>query len=400
MSRHPSPLPRRATRATRAVARPIALAALVATLVACHGDAPSAPPPPPPPPPPPWVPEDPPPPSVVCSAEGEICKVALGTYDGSGQIVHPDIVLDRDGFAGHDFWLAYTPYPGGNANYENPSLRTDDSEPAWTLPQGGSDPLVPQPSSGHYSDPDITIDPGTHELRYYFRDTDGGRDAVLLMTSTDGVSWSTPREVTSAAGIAIVSPAVAREADGSWSMWSVNAVSGGCSTTATTIERRTSPDGVSWSAPVPVEMEQAGRVVWHIDVQRISSRGEYWAVFAAYPIGSGCAATDLFFARSTDGVHWTTYPSPVVSRADFEPFANAVYRSTFTYDPATDTIRLWLSGARYSSGWVWSAATVRYARATLDARVSATTTRFEAGANPGPAVWDPRGGGAGAANFP
>lgn len=323
----------------------------------------------------------------------------LPTYDGSGQVVHPDLVLDASGFGGHQFWLAFTPYPGGNAGYENPSLVTGDARPSWVVPDGVVNPIVPPPVGGHWSDPDIVLDATTGVLRYYFRSTVGGRDDVLLMTSGDGVHWSEPRAVTGAPGIAIVSPAVVHEEDRSWTMWSVNAVHGGCSATETTVERRTSPDGERWSAPATVELSQPGRVVWHLDVQWIPSRHEYWAIHAAYPVGSGCAATDLYFARSADGVRWTTYPSPLVARTDFAPFANAVYRSTFSYDAEHDLARFWLSGARFDRNWTWTAATVRFSRATLESRIATRREELRS-ATRGPALWDPSGGAASAENFP
>jgi hypothetical protein len=44
-------------------------------------------------------------------------------------------------------------------------------------------------------------------------------------------------------------------------------------------------------------------------------------------------------------------------------FANIVYRSTFTYDPATDAIDFWYSGARFDGrDYVWSSAYQRRTR--------------------------------------
>jgi hypothetical protein len=324
------------------------------------------------------------PPDLACSAWGELCPVKLPTYDGSGQVVHPDVVARPEGFAGHTYWLAVTPYPGGSSAYENPSVLTNDALSTWITPPGAPAPLVNPPATGYHSDPDILYNPAARELWYYFRTTSGGRDQISLLTSSDGVSWSVPRAVLSADGISIVSPAVVRHADGKWVLWSVNATNGGCRSRATTVERRTSSDGVRWSAPSPVQWAQPGYVVWHLDVQYIAAQREYWAVFAGYPVDAGCAADDLFFARSKDGVTWETFVSPLVSRGSYAMFEHAVYRSTFTYDATRDVIRLWVSGARFDGAhWFWRSATVQWRVPDLLARISAA-------APPPPSVWQDR----------
>lgn len=354
-------------------------------------------------PPPPWSSEMPPPPGSSCHEWARVCAVAIPTYDGSGQVVHPDLALIPDTWNAHAYWLAITPYRDGNPGYENPSLVVDGSGPRWAVPDGGVNPIVPQPVDGHYSDPDVVFAPDRRQLRYYFRRTARGRDDILLTTSDDGVTWSAPRVVVSAPGIAIVSPAVVRESDRGWTMWSVNAVAGGCQARSTTVERRTSSDGVHWSSATSVSLAQDGYVVWHLDVQRVPSRGEYWAVYAAYPVGSGCAANDLFLARSEDGITWHTYPSPILARGEFAPFRETVYRSTFTYEAETDAIRLWLTGATFTgSAWVWTAATVRWQVPQLLAHVAALNVALRPAverAAEAPVVWNPNGG-ASATDFP
>src|SRR5690348_7983489 len=71
---------------------PLAVAGVLALLVAAGcSDAASPHPPPPPPPPPPN--EIPAPPVPVCTGLEAVCNVPLPTYDGSGQLVHPDVAV-------------------------------------------------------------------------------------------------------------------------------------------------------------------------------------------------------------------------------------------------------------------------------------------------------------------
>jgi hypothetical protein len=357
-------------------------AAVACMVVACSdAAAPKRLPPPPPD-------EVPAPPAPICPTLQHICAVPLQTYDSSGELVHPDIATFPGAFAGHAFWLAATPYPNGNASFENPSIFTDRAG-RWGIPNGLTNPVVPAPGlPAHNSDPDIVYDPVGRVLRLYYRLTQDNQDQVLMRSSTDGVRWSDPRSLAAAPGISIVSPAIVRLPGGQWIMWSVNAVNGGCVATSAVLERRTSADGLQWSSATPVTIDQPGYVIWHLDVQYIPERNAYWALIAAYPRGAGCAADDLFFASSADGLTWQTYASPIVARGDYAAFHNAVYRSTFEYDAEHDALRLWLSGAVFRDGsWFWTMATSRWRRTDLLMHVMAAN----AGAPPAasnPAVFD------------
>src|SRR5262245_17647004 len=70
----------------------------------------------------------------------EIVLLDLVTPDGSGQTVHPDYASASSWLSPAD-WLAITPYPDGNANFENPSLFTADEE-GWRPPADGHNPVV------------------------------------------------------------------------------------------------------------------------------------------------------------------------------------------------------------------------------------------------------------------
>jgi len=389
----------RAGAAARRAPLAVVGAAIVAAAACSDAAAPHGPPPPPPPPPN----EVPAPPVPVCGGLENVCTVPLPTYDGSGQLVHPDVAVFPGGFAGHEFWLAATPYPNGNANLENPSIFTDDAR-RWIVPPDVRNPLVtPPPSPAHNSDPDLVFDPASNRLRMYYRLTADNTDDIRMQTTPDGEHWSQPVSVAKATGIAIVSPAVVRLPNGAWRMWSVNAVKGGCQTQSTVVERRISSDGIHWSTPSPVTLVQPGFVPWHLDVQYIPTKREYWAVFAAYPQGAGCAADDLFFARSVDGITWQTYQTPLVSRLDYPAYANAVYRSTFYYDADNDAVRLWLSGAVLSAQktWIWTLSTSRWRLSDLLAHVSAPAPPFSGVPSAiGPVTWNQSSADAAQSDFP
>jgi hypothetical protein len=276
------------------------------------------------------------------------------TYENSHQVVHPSAVAFSSAWHGERFWLALTPYPNGDSNVENPSLFASNTGDDWSVPAGVKNPLA-RTNRGYLSDPDLTYDPASDELRLYYREVIEVRrrhekpkhkaDVVYLARSSDGTHWSAPVALTSEVGHYVVSPSVARRTDGDWKMWAVDAGPRGCASHATRIVVRRSTDGLAWSTPATVAFAQPGYLPWHLDVQYVPQLGMYWALVAAYPVGRACTATSLFLATSSDGSHWTTYASPVLARGAIPEFSANVYRSTFAVDADGQTLTIWLTGA-------------------------------------------------------
>ena len=298
--------------------------------------------------------------------------LSLTTPDGSGQTVHPDFVAMGGGWAFSHEYLLITPYPNGNAMFENPSIFEGTSPLAWAPPDGVKNPIA-SPLHGYLSDPDAVWVPETSELWVYYREVQAQND-VYVLRSSDGVHFTAPRLVASAQNHDLVSPAVVRRGPNDWMMWSVK--SGvGCAAASTSVELRRSTNGLDWSAPTQVSLSQGGGYSpWHIDVQWIPSRQEFWAVFNGKTPGS-CTTPALFLATSADGVTWKTFPSPILARGANRELADVVYRSTFSYDDAADAIDFWYSGARYDAGqYSWHTAYQRRTRGevfAMAARASA-----------------------------
>jgi hypothetical protein len=317
------------------------------------------------------------PPSQMSSTLSDATLLTLATYDSSGQAVHPDIVRGHGTATG--FWLAITPYPGGNVRYENPSLFHSKDAKTWVVPAGMTNPLVLPDSNAYLSDPAIMVNTD-QRLWLYYRAVVNSQNVISLIRSGDGVHWEGPTAVVTVPSHQLVSPAVVRAAPHApWQMWSVNAGPQGCSAPYTTIERRTSGDGVNWSDPRTVDLVQPGEAIWHIDVQWIAARSEYWALYNTYPAGTNCATNKLFLAHSPDGVTWTTNPSPVATIGVIDAFRHIIYRSTFMTNPKATTVTLWMSGAVYGqqTGYTWQTATVTTSVVDLlsIAASSATTMR-------------------------
>lgn len=301
------------------------------------------------------------------------------TYDGSGQVVHPDIAIGP--FEGLDdsSRMVITPYPSSNPSFENPSLFVRSGRAGWRVPEGVTNPLV-TPTKGYLSDPDLVWLDDQREFRLFYRRVDTENE-IGVLRSSDGVRWSEPSVVVHAPNHDAISPSVVRRAPNDWLMWTVNSGVYGCTSASTTVELRRSSDGETWSAPTPVSLVQPGMFPWHIDVEWIPSLNEYWALFNAKFAGS-CTTDVLYFATSPDGLTWRTYRSPVIRRGAIPEFTDVVYRATFAYDEKRDAISIWHSGARSTfAGYEWHAAFERLRRADLMGRVD----------RPDVASWSPSG---------
>jgi len=155
--------------------------------------------------------------SLACSDASSPRKVppptdlhvlALETFDGSGQAVHPDAAITPVTWAPDQTQLFVTPYPNGDATKENPSLFTGRSFVDWRIPSGVMNPIA-RPAAGYLSDPDEVFNPETNELWLYYRAVTNENE-ILLIRGSGPSTWSPPTLVASGTNHTIVSPTVVR----------------------------------------------------------------------------------------------------------------------------------------------------------------------------------------------
>jgi hypothetical protein len=298
----------------------------------------------------------------------DVHAMPMTTYDGSGQIVHPDFVRLPASWTGDPLRLVATPYPGSDATFENPSLFTGSSGSAWTVPLGVTNPLV-KPADSYLSDPDVVYDPDAGEMRMYYRRVTTENE-IWMIRSADGAAWSAPVLMVHALNHLIVSPSIVRRSVGNWLMWSVNAGTNGCIGQSTTVELRRSTDGLTWSSPETATLSDPDGFAWHIEVEWMPSLNEYWAAYPVKRAGS-CTTDRLRLSTSADGLHWQSYPSPVLLAGASPELDDIVYRSSFDYDASSGTVTFWYSGAKSNSGiYSWHLAWERMSETALFARLN------------------------------
>jgi predicted GH43/DUF377 family glycosyl hydrolase len=299
----------------------------------------------------------------------EPTPMAVPTYDGSGQAVHPDIVAFDSDWHGARYWLTMTPYPKSNQTLENPSILTSNDGLTIDVPAGLTNPVIkpPKSSKDYNSDPELLYEPQTDRLVLFHRFVQKRANTIHVSTSRDGITWTRSPAPFWEHSHQAVSPTVAVRTGDAARMWYVNAGKAGCSAKSTRVVMRTATDpsgritDTKWAGPVPTDLTIPGYIIWHIKARWIPSKSEYWMLISAFrENGNGCHTDDLFFARSADGTHWTSYAEPVIRHEDREWTATAVYRSSFLYDAESDQLSLWLSARGSDGAWRMGYARAHY----------------------------------------
>ncbi len=298
---------------------------------------------------------------AVASTSGGVLQLDLPTYDGSGDVVEPDVVHIRGGWRGFDYWMAYNPFPGGNDVYENASIVAGQDGIAWSVPAGLINPVVPRPSGEiiHNSDPDLVYVLQLDRMVLFYRAVSHSKNVLYAKSSTDGRTWSAPQMVLDAPSHSLVSPSIVLPTSRRAKLFYVDAGLAGCSSHQSAVgmrrwmgnlHRDDALVGSGWSAAVHTDLNgPPGFLIWHLDVIWVDERQEYWAVFPAYPADADCNRADLFMARSRDAVHWQVLADPVLRRGDVAWGGSTLYRASLEYDAEASQFRVWFS-ARSAAG--------------------------------------------------
>ncbi|MDR3551803.1 MAG: hypothetical protein P4L75_01635 [Clostridia bacterium] len=254
--------------------------------------------------------------------------LAIKTYDGSGQAMHPKVLYFKNGWNGWNYWMSYTPYPNTNDKYENPSLAVSQDGVTWTIPKGLRNPVIGSPadvrSGGHNSDPDLVMCGRTMELWYRYNparrhggQADSSINRIYMMASVNGTRWTAPRLVLSG-GYMYYSPAVLY--DSGWKVWFSNDDG--------KLYFTESADLTTWTNPVAVSLGITGFDIWHQDIIR-TCQG-YKIIFSAYRKGQFDLDNQrLYYAFSRDGLRFSApymilAPSSGADRLD----NRMIYRSS------------------------------------------------------------------------
>jgi hypothetical protein len=271
-------------------------------------------------------------------------QLVVPTYDGSDQVVHPDILAEPDRIT-----LAITPYPYSNGDFENPSLFSTTDGVHFDPLAGAPAPLVPTPAYDHNDDPDLRIDPvtGEHEL-LYLETLRPDTQTVVALRSRDLVTWTRTDAIVydfSKFDDFLVSPAAIVADDGTTHMFYVELVPGrpvpdaNPPATVDIIQELVSADGRTWdkAAKHPIQVDLGAVNPWHLD----AIRGPNGFAILLSGFVDDFGRQDLFLLTSPDLVTWTMRPEPLLSHLDSSLAVYSLYRSTGIV--SGNTLAVWYS---------------------------------------------------------
>lgn len=236
-----------------------------------------------------------------------------------GQTTHPSVVYVPEGWNGFKYWMAHTPYPGGNDDHEDPNIVASNDGIRWVVPAGLTNPLDDQTGQPEYnSDVDLQLFEGTMYL--FFRRFDpnkrGAEEQILMMTSEDGRFWTPPRVVYTADQTKrrLVSPSFLVHLEG-WTMYAVDIVDPAANKLVRLRTSQRLPDPASWGEPSVCTMRLGtGRVPWHVSIIENPYGPGLVGLINDCVAGKSGSDGALYFMVSTNGINWSVATQTAVPK--------------------------------------------------------------------------------------
>ncbi len=270
---------------------------------------------------------------------------------------HPSVIHQTLPWNGFTYWMAITPYPNIDSQYENPHIFCSNNGVNWQEPAGIINPIEPcPPGDGYNSDVNLMMENNT--LYCYFRVSGvlSGR-ALYVVKSNDGVHWSQKELLCDwpFTVIDVIAPSMVKS-DGNYHCYGIclGETTPGEYYTNISIRKMVSSDPVKGFRPVrDVDynlIKIKGRPwgssqdPWHLEVQKLNN---IWLMLVTTTNHGGFGSGGrLFLGYSKDGVNFNFGTKPIIS-------TSGTYKSSFhpSYDPLTKKIHIELWRAMMSNGW-------------------------------------------------
>lgn len=234
-------------------------------------------------------------------------RLDIPTYDGSGQAVHPSLLVNS---GTPRFVLAFTPYADTDDRVENPSVVISDDGLSFQEEKPGLNPLVPAPEKDHNDDPDLFYCDGRYCL-LYLETMRPEKQSLVLLESADRLHWEKKilhqENLAEGKGCFMLSPKYI-EKDGVSYLFYVN---------------RDAPDGyrieyvagrgigsLDFACRNIVTVTGLKALPWHLDIIPYhTEKGQSWCVLLTTASGlEKDALYTLRLAESHDLMHWSLRP--------------------------------------------------------------------------------------------
>lgn len=256
---------------------------------------------------------------------------------------HPSIVYAPNGFGGHKYWLASTPYPGGGGVFECPCIYYGDEDadgnpPRVFYPIAGTasgnysvvdNPIVKLPNNSTInSDPDLLLDSG---VLYMISRENTNAYATYMQKSANGQAW-TPRGASPlwrkdtgflAGKPELLSPAIVK-IGANYRVYCITGTAGiypfdeqknrGVSWGIYILNGTTLENGGDFQLYGRVNLTGHRRIEpWHGDVFIDPSSGNLYYIFSGFDLTQVPRRGYLYLAESTDGVNFHVFARPLIA---------------------------------------------------------------------------------------
>lgn len=184
---------------------------------------------------------------LIFNREKRTYKLEIISSYGDNEAYHPKVITFNKKWNGYKYWMSYTPYPGGNSEYENPHIAVSNDLINWYAPNEKNislDEVKNKYKKKRYnSDSHIVYNKDKDTITCYWRYVDDvdGSVTIFKRETSDGITWTAKEIVLYSKDRHkkdYVSPAIIYE-NSTYKMWYVDVYN--------TIRYAESPDGMKWT---------------------------------------------------------------------------------------------------------------------------------------------------------
>lgn len=219
-------------------------------------------------------------PWLAARSPGAYTTIPMPSPYSPAHMLHPSIAYFPNGWRGYNYWCSYTPYPNNDRLYENPCVAASKDGNTWVAM--GAQPLVANPGGSTYnSDTDLCYDAANDRLVLIYRDhgiPTSGNSRIMLMVSSDGVTWTTPVAIYTSTGFAtasatdIAAPSIwYNDATAKWEIVGHNLKDSASAWPLVKITSSSLLSGWDTSLTTLTFTPPSGRKWWHSQFRRLSS---------------------------------------------------------------------------------------------------------------------------------
>ena len=241
--------------------------------------------------------------ALIFNREKRTYKLEIISSYGDNEAYHPKVITFNKKWNGYKYWMSYTPYPGGNSEYENPHIAVSNDLINWYAPNEKNislDEVKNKYKKKRYnSDAHIVYNKDKDTITCYWRYVDdvAGSVTIFKRETSDGITWTAKEKVLYSKDRHkkdYVSPAIIYE-NSIYKMWYVDVYN--------TIRYAESPDGIKWTDKNKISFKYPEKLdTWHLDV--IKTDKGYEMITVAYDKWKNHNKMDLYYTISNDEVNF------------------------------------------------------------------------------------------------